>query len=470
MKILFIDPPFYRFMGLYRFYYPIGLATMASVLHQQGHIVKIFDAEHSPKADTFSWAKASTLCDSYNDALRDDAHPVWSEIRKYVKQFKPQIVGISVLSVKVASAYKIARMCKEIDFDLTVLVGADHPTVFPSIILENHDVDVVVRGEGESTIVDLIQTLEKEAIPESLDSVKGISYRRNGKIIHNPDRPLIPELDSIPMPRLEALVQLKTYRPVDFGVIISSRGCPYRCTFCGVQTIWSRKMRSCSVQNVLEEVTFLKEKWGTEYFSFRDALFTLNRNRIILLCDEFIQRNLNIQWECLTRVDFIDRVLLQRMKKAGCVTIRVGIESTDQTVLESMKKQIDLNKVKEAAHILNQMGFYWSAYFLFGTPHETRNSMQNTLRFIKEIDPPFVTLSRFAPIPGSEMYSELEEKNMISPYIDWSLENNQRRETHYLLNMNFMEFDQEMQKIIDYVEKHNERKSREYGTRDVRML
>ena len=459
-----------RFMGYYRFYYPLGLATMAAVLQQQGHDVKIFDAEHSPDTDSLSWGKASTLCDSYNDALKDDTHPVWIEIRDYIKMTRPDIVGISVLSVKVAGAFKIARMCKEINTDLVVIVGADHPTVFPSVTLENHDIDIVVRGEGERTIAELVQVLEKDNGHQGIERVAGISYRPNGRVVHNPDRPLISNLDTIPLPRLESLVQLKTYRPVDFGAIMSSRGCPYRCTFCGVHNVWSRKVRFRSIPNVMNEIIFLKERYGTDYFSFRDASFTLKKERIMLLCDELIRRNLNIRWECLTRIDLMDEPLLQKMKKAGCFTIRIGIESGDSTILNTLGKQIDLNKVKKVAGLLNRMGFYWSTYFMFGTPLETRQSIQRTLNFIKEIDPPFVTLSRFAPIPGSKMYSELEKDSLVGPHIDWSLENNQRIESRYLKNMSSADFEYEMKHVIDWVEKHNDLKSLQYGTRDVRML
>lgn len=470
MKILFIDPPFQRFMGFYRFYYPLGLATMSSVLHQKGHIVKIFDAEHSPNTDTLSWGKASALCDTYNEALENDSHPVWCEIINYVKLFRPRLIGLSILSVKVDSALRIAQICKDIDSSMIVVAGADHPTVFPSVILQNRNIDIVVRGEGESTIFDLVQTLEKNETKKSLQHIDGISYKHNGRIIHNPNRPLISDLDKIPWPRLDSLVQIQTYRPVDFGAIMASRGCPYDCTFCGVHNIWSRKVRYRSIQNVINEISLLKEKYEVKYFSFRDASFTLNKDRSILFCNELIRRELNIKWECLTRIDLLDRNLLEKMKKAGCVTIRVGIESGDETILRSMRKFIDLEKVKEMARLLNRMGFYWSTYFMFGTPLETRESIQRTINFIKAIDPPFITLSRFAPIPGSEIYHNLEKKGLVSPYIDWSLENNQRIESHYLLNMKSTEFEREMENIINYVEEHNHKKSLEFGIRDARLL
>lgn len=470
MKILFIDPPFQRFMGFYRFYYPLGLATMSSVLHQKGHIAKIFDAEHSPDTDTLSWGRASALCDAYNDALDNDSHPVWFEILNYVKQFRPRLIGLSILSVKVDSALKIARICKEIDSDVIVIAGADHPTVFPSVILKNHNIDIVVRGEGESTIIDLVQALEKDQTKKSLQHIKGISYKHNGQIIHNPDRPLISDLDSIPCPRLDSLVQVRTYRPVDFGAVMASRGCPYHCTFCGVHNIWSRKVRYRSIQNVIDEISLLKEKYEVKYFSFRDASFTLNMDRSILFCNELIRRELNIKWECLTRIDLLEGNLLEKMKKAGCVTIRVGIESGDETILRSIRKPVDLEKTKEMAKLLNRMGFYWSAYFMFGTPLETHGSIQRTLNFIKAIDPPFITLARFAPIPGSEIYHDLEKKGLVSPYIDWSLENNQRIESHYLLNMESTEFECEMEDVIGFVEEHNHKKSLEFGIRDARLL
>lgn len=469
MKILFIDPPLYRFMGFYRFYYPLGLATMASVLHQQGHHVEIFDAEHSPHTDSLSWGQASKLCDLYGDALKDDAHPVWHEIVNYVQGFKPAVVGISVLSVKVASAFKIARLCKEIDPDVIIIVGADHPTIFPSIVLENPDIDFVVRGEGERTVSELIEAMESPQFDDNLRDVLGISYRQNGSVRHNPDRPLISNLDEIPFPRLDSLVQLKSFRPVDFGAVMTSRGCPYHCTFCGVHNVWSRNVRFRSIQNVLDEIAWLKSQYHVDYFSFRDASFTLDMNRTIRFCDELIGRELNITWECLTRADLLTADLLQTMKTAGCVTIRVGIESGDETILKSIKKYLDLEKTKNTADLLNRMGFYWSAYFMFGVPQETHDSIQRTLDYIKVINPPFITLSRFAPIPGSELYADLEKRGMTSN-INWSLENNQRLESRYLLHMNSSEFEEEMKRVIDWVDDHNQRRIRELGLKDARLL
>ncbi len=241
------------------------------------------------------------------------------------------------------------------------------------------------------------------------------------------------------------------------------------CTFCGVQNIWTRRVRYRSSDNVVAEMKWLKEEYGTSYFSFRDASFTLNRGRVIKLCRAIVCENLDIQWEFLTRADLIDKESLIELKKAGCVTIRLGIESGSPKILQEMKKEISLDAITKAADLLHKHNFYWSAYFLFGTPNETRETISQTLEFIREINPPFVTLSRFAPIPGTEMYSELMRAGLISPMIDWSMENNQQLHSNYVFSMSDDEFENSMRQVSDFIEEHNRLNSVRLKMRDMRL-
>jgi anaerobic magnesium-protoporphyrin IX monomethyl ester cyclase len=466
MKILFVDPPFQRFMGFYRFYYPLGLAYMAAVLMKQGHLVQIYDAEHTRDANSLSWVQTSERYDEFLNALEDDSHPVWKEYRAILNDFNPDVVGISVLSVKFQSASKIARICKEFNMNIPVIAGADHPTVFPSETLKDPNIDFVVRGEGEVTILELIAQIEKGG---ELAAIPGVSYKEGNEIKHNIERILIDKLDDIPHPALEALMNFKTYRPQDLGAIMASRGCPFACTFCGVFNLWTRKVRYRSPESVLAEIKWLHENYGVNYISFRDASFTLRKDLVQALCEGIIQAGWDIQWECITRPDLLDNDLLTLMKKSGCVTIRIGIESGSEEILRHMRKEIDLDRVRAAARLLNQHNFYWSAYFLFGYPLETKNTIKQTLDFIKEINPPFVTLSRFAPIPHTEIFMELKNYGLISPDINWSMESNQRFSSSYVYRMSSPEFETAMKEVAEFVENHNLRNSQILGVRDGRL-
>lgn len=250
---------------------------------------------------------------------------------------------------------------------------------------------------------------------------------------------------------------------------MGSRGCPYACTFCGVANLWSRKVRYRSAASVIREMEWLKETYGTEYFSFRDSSFTLSRERVEELCAEITRRGMRIRWECLTRPDLLDEALVDAMKRAGCVTVRIGLESGSKTILEHMKKHLDLDAVRRAARILTKHGLYWAAYLLVGTPMETKKTVEETLAFVREINPPFLTLARFAPIPGTEMYDELAHRGLISPDTDWSLECNQRLRSHYVYSMTEDEFEQTMREFAAFVEAHNKANSARLGTRDDRL-
>ena len=468
MRILFVDPPCQRFMGFHRYYYPLGLASMASVLIEAGHDVKVYDAECAEDADTLSWSAIAARHDDYLGGLRDEAHPIWAEVEATVKDFEPEIVGITALSVKAASALRVAAVCKRANPNVVVAVGGDHPTVLPDRFLRDPAIDFAVRGEGEATMAELVTCLE-DGRRDDLGSVAGLSYKDGTGIKHNVDRELIGNLDRIPFPAIDALIGVELYRPVDFGAIMASRGCPYQCTFCGVANVWTRKTRYRSASNVVSEMQWLKERYGTEYFSFRDASFTLNRQRVLELCREITERGLRVRWECLTRADLLDDELLDGMESAGCVALRLGVESGNEGILHDMKKELSRDVVREAARRLRRRDLYWAAYILVGTPRETRESIRDTIDFIREIDPPFVTLARFAPIPGTAMYDELAQRGLISPDIDWSMECNQRFSSHYTYAMGQGEFEMAMREVAAFVEAHNSAKSSELGQRDRRL-
>ena len=466
MKILFIDPPFHRFMDFYRFYYPLGLAYMAAVLKEEGHEVIIYDAEHSPDSKSKSWTESVESYDAYPSAVQNDDHPVWQELREVLSDYSPDIVGISMLSVKVPSAQKVAAICKQFDKGITVIAGADHPTVFPALTLEDPNIDIVVRGEGEKTITELVRAILLHA---GLQDVRGISFKENGVVINTPRRALIADLDSLPFPAIDALMHAKTYRPLDFGAIMGSRGCPYACTFCGVYTIWSRKVRSRSTSNVMSEIHWLHENWGTGFFSFRDPSFTLDRQRIVDLCTGIIHSGLKIKWECTTRPDLLDEELLNLLILSGCTNIRLGIESGSERILKRMKKNVDLSCVRKTAKLMNKHHIYWSAYFLFGTPWETKETISETVRFIREIDPPFITMARFTPIAGTAIYRELEKAGMINSLIDWGLEGNQRSSTNYVYSIPAHEFELIMQEVADFIDHRNCENSLKTGLYDLRV-
>lgn len=454
MRVLLVDPPFQIFMGFHRFYYPLGLSYIAGVLNMHGHTTRIYDAEHSTECRSQYWLEASRNYHLYLEALSRDQSPEWDKFRDILSTYRPQMVGISVLSVKVPAALKLAAISKQFDQNITVVVGGDHPTILPHEVLKSEDVDFAVSGEGEITLLELAQKLSQNR--NDFDQIDGLSYKKNGLIVRNKQRVLIEDLDSLPFPDIESLFDLENYRPIDLGIMMTSRGCPHSCTYCGIANTSGRRVRARSVDNVISEIKKLNQNYAVNYFSFRDASFTVDRNRTIALCNNIIAEKLNIQWECSTRMDLLDDELISMMKSSGCATIRVGIESGSEQLMLRMKRRINLDKIREGARILNKHNMNWSAYFMFGVPGETRRTIEESLKLINEIDPPFVTVANYSLIPGTEMYEEVKRSGLISEDNDWALESNQNLLKSYSIDIDHKEFASLMEEVGEMVNKHNE--------------
>lgn len=449
MKILLIDPPFQRFMGYYRFYFPLGLTYLAAVLKQAGHEVLIYDADHDPKGYSLSMKATALSHRYYLEALQNNAHYIWQEYLNVLKKFMPDIVGISFLTPKVASALKIARLTKQHHNNIIVVAGGEHVTARPQDAL-GKNVDYVVCGEGEQSISTLIQQISKG--------------RQAPAVIKSQ---LIEVLDTIPLPALDCL-HADSYRPADMGLLVSARGCPYNCGFCGVSVTWGHKVRHFSIARVIREIMLRKDCYGTEYFSFRDSTFTIDQNWVTGLCQQLIEKRLQIKWECLTRVGHFDDTLLALMKTVGCDRIRIGIESGSPRILYYMNKNITLTQIRESAEMLHRSGIAWSAYFMLGVPVETEESIQETLSLIREIDPPFVTLARFSPLPGTPMYKEVVRCGLLDENTtDWSWAANQSMDRAFVRDMDQARFLGLMHEASQFVEEHN--KKHETAHADIRL-
>ena len=193
------------------------------------------------------------------------------------------------------------------------------------------------------------------------------------------------------------------YTSEDMGLIMTSRGCPYGCTYCSTDT---RRVSYRSIDNVLKEIRLVKEKYGTSQFSFKDDSFTVNRKRVEDLCDRLIKEKFNINWECNTRVNLINDDLLLKMKRAGCNSIKVGIESGSERVLKEMNKGITHDQVRNAAKLFRKVGIHWTGYFMMGVPGETVEDVYKTLDFMYEVKPDFASIGVYEPFPGTPMFAE----------------------------------------------------------------
>lgn len=414
MKILLIDPPFYRFMGYYNRYFPLGLAYLAAVLRKEGHEVLIYDADCNVNPSKMDFTALEESYPLYLKSLHD-SHPIWKEISETICSFNPGIVGISVWTTFAASAFTIASIIKRINKDLPVIMGGPHVSIkHDEVIKICPDVDFLVRGEGEESFLELVEKLQgrDEVKIEGLRDIKGITYRRNDTLIHNPDREFIQNLDVIPFPARDLLLNSGSYSSEDMGLLMTSRGCPYNCSYCAT-SIWKRKIRYRSIDNIVEEIKLVIDAYGTRQFTFKDDSFTVNRKRVLEFCDKLIKENLGINWDCNTRVDVVDEELLKKMKAAGCNGIKVGIETGSQRVLKLVNKRTTLSQAREAASLFRQVGIHWTGYFMMGLPSETKEEIYQTLKFMKELKPDFASLSVYEPFPGTNLFDIGIKKGLV---------------------------------------------------------
>ncbi len=452
MRILLIDPPFYRFIGYYNRYFPLGLAYLAAVLKDKGHTVSIYDADFTPKATEMEFSYLEEKYPDYIEAVSGFKHPIWQEVRNKIKDFRPDLVGITMMTTKAASAFRIAEICKDYNKDMPVVVGGPHPTVRAEEVLRiSPHIDFVVKGEGEKTFPELISAIENN------QELKKI----------NPPQELVENLDTIPYPTRDLLENKDFYSSEDMGLIMTGRGCPYNCTFCSSKGIWGQRARFRSVKNVIDEIKEVKARYNTRQFSFKDDIFTINREWVVEFCESLISQNLKINWDANARVNLIDKEMLILMKKAGCNGLKVGIESGNQRILNLMKKGTTLKQIKKAASLLRKSGIHWTGYFMLGLPTETKEEMLDTLDLMKEIKPDYASVSVYEPFPGTELYDIgldmglvaekrcLDELYNMSPKYYYMKDVNNRIDT--MTNEEFLKIEKH---IKDNFHKHNSGLSR----------
>lgn len=375
---------------------PLGLAYIGAMLERRAYDVKILDAS-APYADY-------TL-----DAV----------IRE-VKKYSPDIIGVTITITFAQYSYLLMKELSKY-INVPIVAGGPHPSLLPHEAL-NNGADIVVKGEGEHTFIEIMEYLNHG---KELRDILGISFKdEDGKYIDNQPRPIINNLDSLPFPakhlfNIEHYIK-KPHEIVKYGNIITSRGCPFRCTYCS-NKIGGRKIRFRSPENIISEIQYLKEKYGLRKFVFLDDCATLNSKRMMKLCQMIIDEKLNIHWICITRVDTVDRNLLKEMKKAGCIAVDYGVESGNPETLKKIKKGFTLEKVENALRWTHETGINSMVNFMHGFPWETANDLKTTRRFIKKIRPwvdGIMPAGIVIPFPKTELY---EQYKNIYGFENWWL-------------------------------------------------
>ncbi len=389
MRVALVSPKWNRKANDYP---ALGLGYLAAVLERDGHQVRIFDFALYPTAP-----------------LEEDVQQVCT--------FDPEMIGITAMSSVYHSAMQTATLLKAY-LGRPIVIGGPHATVYPERVLaESPVIDCVVRGEGEETIRQLARALDGTG--SNLGAIDGLTYRKRSEIVSNPDRPLIRDLDSLPFPARH-LFDLKHYGLRTPGgqpmvTVMSSRGCPYNCSYC-FKGIVGRTYRQRSPGNIIAELRQVIDQYDVRNFYFIDDLFTIDRHRLNALTEQLVAARLDIRWQCLGRVDRVDAEVLRKMYAAGCRRIHYGIESGNQQILDGVGKGIKLEQVRQAVRWTQEAGIEVKGYFMLGLPGDTEETLQQTIDLATELDLDETMFSLTTPFPGTRLWDELVKKKPGTEY------------------------------------------------------
>jgi anaerobic magnesium-protoporphyrin IX monomethyl ester cyclase len=386
LHVTLVNPPYPKGAHQHPPFTPLGLGYLAAVLEKNKYEVDVIDCQ--------------ALRLSYDD------------FKIELSKRQPDIVGMTSTTLTYKSALRIAKIAKEVHPKCLTVLGGVHVTFWDDKALQEcPDLDVVVRKEGENTILELVQKLETG---KSFSGVLGITYRKDGKIVKNADRPYIEDLDSLPFPahHLWPLERLRKYGNIIFP-LMTSRGCIFWCEFCSAVRMFGRRFRMRSPKNVVDELEYLHNTYGADNFTFYDDTFTINQPRTAEICKEIINRKLKIQWDCETRVDMVTKELLLTMREAGCYAIWYGVESGSQRIIDAMGKGFSLKQVMRAFKWAKEAGLMVVAGTILGSPGETKETAWETIKFVERLNPDDVGFYIATPYPGTPMYDLVKEKGWL---------------------------------------------------------
>ena len=455
-KIMIIDPPFKRLYhdhaSLVKF--PLALGYLSgAVLKWTDWEVQAYNADFNPKKRGIALDNVTRLREGmgrYLRTLEDPTAEIWEEIRRAIAEFDPEVVGISAKTQNFPSAKHVARIAREHNANMLVVLGGPHATLSTEAALACADIDVAVIGEGEMTLVELLQARESGA---TLRSVAGIACREGERVVYTAPRVQLPDLDVLPNPAEAAPRVLRdhdSYPEEAFGYVFSARGCPYSCTFCESKAIWTQTTRWRSPENVVGELKQLMAR-GVRYVYFDDDTFGINPRYIKALCELIESECRGLKWGCELTVGVVKERSVEYMRRAGCVRMNIGIESGNNEILRGVKKGHTIEKAYAAVDICRRKGIEVGTFFMVGFPEETEETLRDTLRAIEKINSDTIMLSVFTPYPGSELFEVCKELGVVDDDFDIALYNHQSPEncfTAYIAPERFRELVRETAAVV----------------------
>lgn len=387
---------------------PIGLAYIAAVLEREGYAdIKVLDA--------------FTLEDAGLTADRPKKYHGLSPegIRREIADFRPDIVGVSSMYTMYSKgANAVIGIVKEINRNILIVCGGAHATINPEMLLEDKDIDLIVKGEGEQTFLEVVRAYESKG---DIYSVEGIIYRKDGRIYETPPRPLIRNLDTLPFPARHYMPMKRYFENTakssnyyirhPSATVVTSRGCPGRCIYCCVEKIWGRAWRGRSAVNVADEIELLIKDYGIREVQFTDDCLSADRTRLQEICRELIRRRLDIKWTPPAGIAIwqLNKDLLRIMKASGCYRLTFGLESGDPQTLKFIGKSYSYDYARQVIREANRLGIWTAGTFIIGFPSETKAQIRRTIKFALSSRLDFAVFYTPIVFAGTQLFEEFRK-------------------------------------------------------------
>jgi len=377
---------------------PLSLVSVAAIFEREGVAVDLLDMD------------AEGL--SYSQALQR------------VRDASPDLIGFTLSTYSFHPILTWIRKFKE-DTGLPIIVGGAHVALYPEETMSHPEIDYVVVGEAELPLPPFIRAFTTD---RDFSGLKSVGYREDGRVIIDRTRQHIPDIDDAPWPARH-LLNNELYSNIlshrkNFTAMLSTRGCPYRCAFCDQKT---PKYRIRSPRSFVDEVTFNCREFGIHEFDVYDSTFTANKKRVLEICRLLVEEQVDVSWTVRSRVDSVNKDMLDALRRAGCHTVMYGIESSDRDILKRMRKDISPERVREIVGHSKKVGFEVLGFFMFGFPGETRETIEDTIRFSLELPLDYAQFTVIVPFPDTEIYEYYMANGLEDYWAEYTLDPSKER-------------------------------------------
>ena len=412
MKILLINPPYPKLPHTPKHTTPpLGLAYIAAVLEQKYYHVEIIDCV----------VEGFDTETDFNEIVIYGM-PI-TQLINYIEEYKPDVIGISCMFSIIDSIIRdLSRNIKEKYPGLIIVLGGTHATVMAEQLIREPFVDYIVRGEGEHAFLELIEYIEKK---RAVETVRNLTWINNGKIFSTP-QVYIQDIDKLPLParhllNIEEYIRIGhrdglTKKGIRTTTLITSRGCPAKCIFCSIHTVWGYRFRRHSQEYSLNEIKHLREKYGIEHLIFQDDNLTLDKNRAEAIFTGIIDSKYHISWTAPNGIAIwaLDDELLKLIKKSGCYRFVFAVESGDPVTLKNIiHKPLQLDKVNQIVKACRNLRIPTTAFFVIGLPGETMEAMKRSMKYAENLDVGSLSISIASPYPGTPLYEICEREGYL---------------------------------------------------------